>query len=355
MTSASAVAPTPATLRAARAENPRARARDLAQQLGATEGQLVASQVDGQAVVRIAPGLDRLFAGFQSLGPVLALTRNDSAVHEKDGPYLDYHSGEHASMVLGAEIDLRMFPRHWVHAFALTEGDKRSVQVFDAAGDAVHKVHLRPASDVAAFERLVAELRLDDQSDAMEVAPRAPTEVAKADPSKLDILRKEWAAMTDTHQFLRLTSKLKANRLGAYRIVGEPFARKLAPAAVEAALRGAAVAAIPVMIFVGNRGCIQIHGGPVHRIEPMGPWLNVLDPGFNLHLRADHVAEVWLVNKPTRHGGAISVEAFDAEGGLILQIFGKRDPDTEAWNALTATLPGEADAQAAPQTAAAEG
>lgn len=345
MTEVPVLDPTPAALRAARAENPRTRARDLAEQLGASEGQLVAAQVDGQAVVRIDPSLDRLFAGFKTLGTVLALTRNDSAVHEKDGPYLEYHSGEHASMVLGPEIDLRMFPRHWVHAFAVTEGDKRSIQVFDASGDAVHKVHLRPASDVAAFERMVAELRLDDQSDAMTVTPRAPVEAAKADPAKVEILRKEWAEMTDTHQFLRLTSKLKANRLGAYRIVGAPFARKLTVDAVDTVLRGAAAGGVPIMIFVGNRGCIQIHGGPVHRIEPMGPWLNVLDPGFNLHLRADHLAEVWLVNKPTRHGAAISVEAFDAQGGLILQIFGKRASDQSefngAWDALTETLPGE--------------
>jgi hypothetical protein len=37
------------------------------------------------------------------------------------------------------------------------------------------------------------------------------------------------------------------------------------------------------MCFVGNRGCIQIHTGPVKNIKIMGPWLNVMDPGFNLH------------------------------------------------------------------------
>lgn len=55
----------------------------------------------------------------------------------------------------------------------------------------------------------------------------------------------------------------------------------------------------------------------------MGPWLNVLDPRFNLHLRADHIAEVWAVSKPTQRGPAVSVEAFDARGALILQIFGR--------------------------------
>ncbi|MFN4101559.1 MAG: hemin-degrading factor [Pararhodobacter sp.] len=331
----------PAALRSARAENPKSRARDLAFQLGVSEAHLVAAMVDGKDVVRLDPALDGLFAGFAMLGPVLALTRNDSCVHERDGEYLDYHSGEHASMVLGPEIDLRMFPRHWVHAFAVREGDKRSVQVFDAAGDAVHKVHLRPASDVAAFDALVAALRVEDQSDVIETTPRAPVEAAKSNPEKLDILRKEWAALTDTHQFLRLTSKLRMNRLGAYRIVGEPHAKLLQPEALNEALRRAAAGQVPVMIFVGNMGCIQIHAGLIHRVEPMGPWMNVLDPGFNLHLRADHVAEVWLVNKPTRHGPAISIEAFDAQGGLILQMFGKRAPEAEAWAALTEALAAE--------------
>jgi putative hemin transport protein len=38
-----------------------------------------------------------------------------------------------------------------------------------------------------------------------------------------------------------------------------------------------------------SSGCDQIHR-PVHRIEPMvtptAQWFNVLDPGFNLHLRS---------------------------------------------------------------------
>ena len=73
----------------------------------------------------------------------MALTRNEACVIEKDGMYSDYHPGEHATMTLNEGIDLRMFPRHWAHAYAVEEeteaGCRRSVQVFDAAGDAVHK------------------------------------------------------------------------------------------------------------------------------------------------------------------------------------------------------------------------
>ena len=143
-------------------------------------------------------------------------------MHEKVGVYDNYHSGLHASMVLTEEIDLRIFPAHWKHAFMVEKetdtGLRRSFQVFDAAGDAVHKIYLRDASDHAAWASIRHDLRLEDQSSELAVSARAPTEAAKSDPDRADVLRKEWARMTDTHQFLRLTSKMKMNRLGAYRV-----------------------------------------------------------------------------------------------------------------------------------------
>jgi putative hemin transport protein len=334
---------TPDQIRALRAENPNARARDFANMQGITEADLIAAHV-GHWATAIDAIPDRLMPQVQMLGDVMALTRNESCVHERVGTYEDYHAGSHAQMVLGSEIDLRIFPSHWVHAFAVQEqgedGVKRSLQVFDAAGDAVHKVHLKPASDIAAFDRLVEALRLPVESDRLELGARAAPEAVRSDSSRTGVLRAEWDKMTDTHQFLKLVRKLKMNRLGAYRVAGEPYVRALAPEAVTLALRGAAEQAVPVMIFVGNAGCIQIHGGTIEKIVPMGPWINVMDPRFNLHLRADHIAEVWCVTKPTQRGPAISVEAFDASGGLILQIFGyRKDVDPAAWEALCASLP----------------
>ncbi len=330
-------------IRQLRIDNPKARARDFAQMYGITEADLVAAHVGHWATV-IDAVPDRLMPLVQQLGDVMALTRNKSCVHERIGIYEDYHAGPHAQMVLGAEIDLRMFPSQWVHGFAVQEegenGIKRSIQIFDAAGDAVHKIHLKPASDIAVFDRLVAELRLPTQADSLTLAPRAAVEGPRADAERAPVLRAEWDRMTDTHQFLKLVRKLKMNRLGAYRLAGAPHVRALAPEAVTLALHGAAQQAIPVMIFVGNAGCIQIHGGTIEKIVSMGPWINVMDPRFNLHLRADHITEVWCVTKPTQRGPAISIEAFDAQGALILQIFGyRKDVDPAAWEALCASLP----------------
>jgi putative hemin transport protein len=282
----------------------------------------------------------------QQLGEVMALTRNESCVHEKIGQYGNYHPGAQAAMILTEAIDLRIFPKHWCHAFMVEmpgeAAPRRSLQVFDAAGDAVHKIILRQGSAHGAWERLRADLSQEDQGQSQSVAPRPAPEAPKPRPDKAAALRAEWAKMTDTHQFLSVVSKLKMNRLGAYRVAGAPFARALAPAAVNRMLEDVAHAEIGVMIFVGNRGCIQIHSGPVETLKPMGPWQNVMDPGFNLHLRADHVAEVWAVEKPTRAGPTTSVEAFDAAGGLIFQVFGLRNQERDCraeFAALAAELP----------------
>lgn len=335
----------PAAIRAAQAEFPKLRARDLADKLKISEAELVAAGC-GSTATRIEAHPDRVIWAAKILGEVMALTRNDSCVSEKVGVYDNYHSGAHASMVLTEDIDLRIFPSHWRHAYMVetpTEtGTRRSLQVFDAAGDAVHKIFLRDASNRIAWDDLRRDLKLADQSPTLDVAPRAPKEAAKSDPAKAEILRKEWKRMTDTHQFLRLTSKLRMNRLGAYRIAGAPFVRQVAPEAVNAALKQLAAEGTEVMVFVGNRGCIQIHQGPIKTLKEMGPWQNVLDPGFNLHLRLDHIAEVWAVDKPTQRGAAVSLEAFDADSGLIFQMFGvgKEGRDSRpAWRKLVAELP----------------
>jgi len=345
---------TSADIRARRADAPKLRDRDLAENMGISEAELVAAHVgaDGpRRAVRVEADPDRLMPAAEAFGPVMALTRNPSAVHEKIGRYGNYHPGAHAAMVLTEAVDLRIFPAHWRHAFLVeVEGDgavRRSLQVFDAAGDAVHKVILRDGSDLAAWERAKADLATGDQSEGQRVAPREAPEAAKARPEKAEVLRAEWRRMTDTHQFLRMVSKLKMNRLGAYRIAGAPFVRPLAVGAVDAMLHAVRDEGIEIMLFVGNRGCIQIHSGPIGTLHPMGPWQNVMDPEFNLHLRADHIAEVWAVEKPTQRGPALSVEAFDAEGRLILQGFpvpkDGRDSRPE-WAGIVARLEGAGDA-----------
>lgn len=339
-----AASPTPHEIRVALDENTSLRSRELAAQLGLSEAQLVAAQV-GHGAIALSPNPDDIMAEIPALGEVMALTRTPSVVHEKVGTYGNYRAGDHASMVLHGTIDLRIFRAHWVSAFAVEtvtdKGPRRSIQVFDAAGDAVHKIHLRDTSNHDQWAMVVDALALPEQTDVLPVAPYVAPSAPQERPDRADALREAWDKMTDTHQFMQITRRLKMNRLGAYRVAGAPYVRALAPASVDALLDRLSESAVPVMVFVGNHGCIQIHSGPVAQIKQVGPWNNVLDPGFNLHLRSDHIAEVYEVRKPTKRGMAISVEAFDEKGTIILQIFGMRTKEVDevaAFEALVTTL-----------------
>lgn len=320
--------PSPADIRAFRAANPSMRERDIAAQLNISEAALVAAEC-GLTAVRINGDANLFLERAAELGEVMALTRNDSAVHEKIGVFENITPGKHAAIVLGANIDLRIFPGAWAHGFAVTKTDgnevRHSLQFFDRQGVAVHKVHLRPASNLDAYHSIVAALRLEDQSQGFAAESTVQT-IADGERPPVDVaaLRDEWSRMTDTHQFHGLLRKLKLDRRQALHSIGEDFAWQLQPSAVEDMMQGAAKVELPIMCFVGNHGVIQIHSGPVATIKTMGPWLNVMDPTFHLHLRSDHLAEIWAVRKPTADGHVTSLEALDAKGDMVIQFFGKR-------------------------------
>lgn len=329
-----------------RAEQPKARIRTAARDLDATEAELVATGVDGPALP-LRLDVNAILGDLEALGRVMALTRNDACVHEKHGVYRNVEPGPHATGVLDKEIDLRIFPGRWKTAFAVTHNGRRSLQFFDAHGDAVHKVFVTDATDGDAYEALVARYAVEPSGDGAPAlpavtprpAPSAPTPDAAIDR---DAFLGEWAALQDTHDFFLLLSRYKAGRTQALRLAEGRFAWRLPTTAARQTLDAAAADATPIMVFVGNRGCIQIHSGPVERLVQHGPWYNVLDEGFNLHLDDTQITEAWLVVKPTEDGDVTAVECFGADGELIVQFFGVRKPgipELESWRALTAALP----------------
>ena len=336
--------PSPADIRAFRAENPKMRERDIAAQLKVSEAALVAAEV-GISATRIDASALKLLERVAELGEVMALSRNESAVHEKIGVYENIKTGGQGAIVLGENIDLRIFPSRWAHAFAVTKKDgdqeRLSLQYFDKAGTAVHKVHLRPASNVEAYHSIVADLKIEDQSQDFVADDSKAAADESGDVTK-DELRDHWSKMTDTHEFFGMLRKLKIGRQAAVRTVGDDYAWKLDNTAAIEMMHASVKSGLPIMCFVGNDGIVQIHSGPIFNVQPMGPWINILDETFHMHLRQDHIAEIWAVRKPTKDGHVTSVEVYGAQGEMIIQFFSKRKEGSEEraeWRDIVESLP----------------
>lgn len=312
------------------AAEPNLRARNLAEKLGISEAELVALGNENSAVTWLCPEWTQIVGAVGALGRVMALTRNASVVHERKGVYGALEGGAHVGLIVGEDIDLRIFFTQWKFGFAITEtmqdgSLRRSLQFFDAHGTAIHKIYQTEGSDCDAFDALID--RFATEAGPIEVAARPAPKKALPD-SEIDVagFRAAWDALKDTHEFHGLLTKFKVERLQGLRLAGEGRAARVPAASLRATLETARSREVPVMVFVGNPGMIQIHTGPVENLQPMGPWFNVMDEKFNLHLREDHIDSAWVVWKPTEDGTVTSLELFDKDGTLIATLFGKRKP-----------------------------
>lgn len=328
-----------------KASTPMIRARDAATQLGVSEAELVACRC-GESVKRLDASWGNIVKGLPELGQVMVLTRNEYAVHEKVGTFGKISIFKSMGLVLDEDIDLRLFLDHWCSGYAVTEetrsGLRQSLQFFDRDGTAVHKIYLRHDSDRSAYDALVERHLHGNQQPGQQVFP-LPAVTPERPDRDIDrpLLRQRWQALQDVHDFHAMLKELGVGRRQAFRLVGDDFAQRLAGESFESALEIAAAEETPIMIFTGSPGVIQIHTGPVRRLKIMGPWFNVLDEGFNLHLRTDGIAEAWLVQKPTRDGVVTSIEIFDTEGRQIAWMFGKRkpgEPERQDWRSLIKRL-----------------
>ncbi|GAB4173238.1 MAG: hemin-degrading factor [Terrimicrobiaceae bacterium] len=330
-----------------RLENPKVRIRDAARELQTTEATLLATGC-GENVTRLDGDWKELIKWLPKLGRVMCLTRNEAAVHERYGVFrqIDFFHG--MGQVVGPDIDLRLFMHHWKFGFAVTdqtaEGERQSLQFFDGHGDAVHKVFLQSDSDYGSYGMILNQFRSTEQSGEIETVPAAAS-VPEIPDAEIDVagFQTAWGDLKDTHGFFPLLKKFQVSREQALRLAPEGMAWQVELGSARQMLEAASSGSVSILVFIGSRGCLQIHTGEVKNIRMFGgDWLNVLDEEFNMHLRMPLVARAWVVRKPTTDGVVTSLELFDAEGGNPVIFFGKRkpgEPEDERWRGIVHNLP----------------
>lgn len=350
---------------ALRAEQPKLALRDAAARLNVSEAELLAASGIGKTVTRLREGENvprEIMRRALDLGKVMAMTRNENAILERTGVATrlkpqepvtgldaDKEKEREARMrniaggYLGGEIDLRFTFKNWKYAFAVVQPRQdgavsRSLQFFDAQGNAAHKVYVKSEAGVAVFDKIVADFRNPSQSAELNVAA-APARKAPKPDSEVDVkeFQLAWNEINDVHQFNRLLGEFGVTREQGLRLGPVDKVTRIAPQAVRQLLEQAARQQVAIMAFLGNDSTIQIYSGKINKVQEAGGYFNVLDPEFNLHLRDSALVSGYIVKR----AGVVNVEFYDKDGNEVVSFFGVRsreNPVPQAWIDLTAAL-----------------
>jgi putative hemin transport protein len=309
-----------------RADHPHMRIRDAAATLGVSEAELLATDC-GNRVTRLREHWPALLSAIGTLGPVMALTRNAFAVHEKTGIYEDLRSCGDGILIAGHNIQLCLSTGVWHSGFAVMEethiGPRRSLQFFDMAGEAVHKIYLTELSDAGRYRRLIDIFRANDQSPHLEL----PTDGTKP---ALDALASS-QDLPERWRRLLLADATEAALIG-----------RIAASALRELMGQLSGLLLPIQILVSNGGAMQLHEGPIEKLKITGPWFNVLDQGFNLHLNEMAIAGADIVQLTYKQRDLTSLLVRDQNQQTILTIagqFDEADGESTLWRDLLLALP----------------
>jgi len=324
--------------------SPALRIRNAAEDLGVSELELLLLNPTEQRI-RLQTEVEAILRRVETLGEVMALSRNDQAVHERTAEYKGLKVFGGAMGLYLGDMDLRLFLKHWVHVVAVFEPTEKkvrcSLQFFDAAGGAVHKIYATDNTDLTQWNALVSDMASENQSATVKLSVIEEARFPNNGTANSNEVKSRWSQLKDVHEFNDLLKTLQIDRLESLEKVGLEYAQPIALDSVELALEKARVIQLDIMVFVGNRGIVQIYTGPVSKLVRMKQWFNVLDAKFNLHLDTDQITSCWRVKRPSVDGVITSIDCFNAKRELVISLFGARKPGQQElieWQALAAEL-----------------
>lgn len=303
-----------------------------AKRLGVSEFSLLLASPES---IYLGSNCVAMLQSLETLGVMENIVRNEFAVHEKLGAFTNLKIGAQFGLAVNeGGLDLRIFIKRWHHMLAVKNMERQSfsIQFYDQYGYAVSKAFVqdKSADNLAQYEALCAAHAAKAASEItlQSVAPQGEWRYHQLSSEQQSAFQNDWLNLKDIHDFHGVLSNYKLDRASSYHQAPAGMSKALKPEAVATLFERLAAQEVPVMIFVGNTGMVQIQTGTVKTIKRAGGWFNILDHdhnGFNLHLNDGAFKQVWWIKRPSVDGGfTTAIEAFDQHGNSIITLFGER-------------------------------
>lgn len=321
--------------------------------LGVSEFELLLSSPDS---IYLGTEFRAVLDDLATLGTVQNIVRNEFAVHEKKGEFINLKFGEVMGLMINeGGLDLRLFTKHWAFVLALKTERSLSIGFYDTHGYAINKVFLEiNETNLQNWQALCDKYRQDTAHDIelLQNPPQGDWQLNVLSDDKRQEFADKWRGMKDIHQYHGILTKLELDRVSSYHNAPAEMVAQVKPEMIEVLFDKLKETGTGIMVFVGSTGMIQIYGGKIHNIKRAGEWINILDDkesGFNLHLKDKALMQVWFVQRPhvdkkdgqEIHGMTMGLEAFDRHGNSIITLFGERvegQKQDDNWQSILQSL-----------------
>tara|TARA_Y100001960_G_scaffold103681_1_gene111720 strand:- start:2394 stop:3398 length:1005 start_codon:yes stop_codon:yes gene_type:complete len=301
-------------------DNQKIRIRDAAKNLNVSEAELLSTETNKNVSLLSIPNKENFLLKILSLDKIMTLIRNDIVVHEKvmltsniklnKNSFLNTSDDNYPLLNFNEDNFYFVFSEIKEHA----KRELRSFQFFDICGNSSLKIYLK-GKDTAGFDKLTEEYKIDYNYEVQEqiVNKKQPT-LSKTD-NVLEGLTNVKLFFTDNNLSYTDYYKLDIN------IIREVFNQ-------------ASDNSIPLQIHGIGHQCIQYHRDYIKNIIDFGPWINVIDKGFNIHALEKQLIIGIIIKYTENNSNHYSIEFFDKNSNHVLGIAPLQDYEQDLYNII---------------------
>ena len=282
-------------------ENKKTRIKNAADTLEVSEADLLSTEIGENVFYLDIADYDQFFQKFISIDKIMLLIRSDYVVHEiiVDSSKIIFKKDSLACSenpnlpftIFDPKLFKFVFFEKKIHAGK----ELKSFQFFDINGKALIKIFLKGLK-TNRFEEIASEYKKEYQYDIQKAALNQNKKNINL-IREVNILEREY----NIKNYDLKTNEINKNIL---RYV----------------LDGASNNSIPIRIHAFGDKINQNYRGLVKKIVDFGPWINVMDKYFNLHVLENNIKKSIINDYHKTKNNLIIISFFDSNNNKVIDI-----------------------------------
>tara|TARA_B100000676_G_C17999153_1_gene799797 strand:- start:552 stop:1502 length:951 start_codon:yes stop_codon:yes gene_type:complete len=279
-------------------DNPKVRIRDAAYQMKVSEAELLSTEINETVSFLLIEDMTAFIKDVLKVDKIMLLIRSDYVVHEKtiktknitleDNQIIDLDKNDCSILDFNIDAFEYVFFQKKMHS----NRELKSFQFFDKAGMAILKIYLK-GKDLGFFDEIDLKYKKTYNYEMQ---------------SDLDINNSNL-----------LDSKIKIN-LPYDTSNSKTSCRDISVKSLRLILENASDMKTPIQIHALGLGTIQYHRNTVRNIVDYGPWVNVIDQKFNLHVLENGLTRASLIQYQFKDCQQYLINFFDKNNTHVLGV-----------------------------------